>query len=192
MANLMLRNILVLLVLYQLKHFICDYLLQGRYMIGKFKPDAGYIWPLAAHGMVHAMGTTFIAILYFFPLLSGPSITWDEINLAFKLGMIDFAIHCVMDRIKAAPHYWGRWKSATPEAYKQATNILATLEKWAYDLDNLPRENPNRVERPMDADIDEAKTVLRDNNYFWLSLGFDQLVHHLTHYYLIYRILVAR
>jgi len=30
----------------------------------------------------------------------------------------------------------------------------------------------------------------KENTLFWWSLGFDQMVHHLTHYYIIWRIIV--
>jgi hypothetical protein len=31
-----------------------------------------------------------------------------------------------------------------------------------------------------------TKEQWRSNNYFWWSLGFDQMIHHLTHYFIIF------
>ena len=33
----MFKEIFILLILFQIKHFLCDFPLQGKYMLGKFK-----------------------------------------------------------------------------------------------------------------------------------------------------------
>lgn len=116
-----------LLILFQIKHFVADFPLQGQYMLGKFKSGTEWILPLMAHSSVHAMGTFIISILFV------------SFNVALSLAVLDFVIHSTMDRIKASPNLLGRFSM--------------------------------------------------DNKYFWWSLGFDQMVHHLTHYVIIFIIL---
>ena len=86
-----------LLVAYQLKHFLCDFPLQGRYMLGKFKGGTEWILPLAAHASVHALGTLLIALCV-------------KPHLAASLALLDFFAHFLMDRVKASPKMLGRYK----------------------------------------------------------------------------------
>jgi hypothetical protein len=118
--------VFLLLIAYQLKHFVADYPLQGRYMLGKFRPGWDFLGPLAAHAAVHGALTFCIAGFF-----SGSPRT------AACLALFDSAVHFAMDRIKAGPKYLGRFK----------------------DMAFAP---------------------------FWWCLGFDQMVHHLTHYAIIY------
>ena len=90
-----------LLVAYQLKHFLCDFPLQGAYMLGKFKGGTEWIKPLAAHASVHALGTLLISLCV-------------KPNLALSLAALDFTAHFVVDRLKAAPTLGGRWKPDRP------------------------------------------------------------------------------
>ena len=121
-------QIFLLLVIFQLKLFLADYPLQFGYMLGKFKPDRSFFWPLVAHCSVHAAFTLAIVLCF------NPGVWW--------LALVDGVIHFFMDRLKAGPKYLGRFK----DLYSKQ---------------------------------------------FWWSLGFDQMVHHLTHYYIIYKIVVG-
>jgi Protein of unknown function (DUF3307) len=160
----MIMLIFFLLVVYQLKHFCADYLLQGEYMLGKFKPGWDFLGPLSAHVAVHGVmtyGIVALTLLYYgipYPAAFG-----------LLLGLLDAGIHFVMDRIKAAPQYMGRWKSVTAAEYAECKRLIAA-GFW-----------PKEVGNP--------KKKLRGNRLFWWALGFDQMVHHLTHYVLIYLIL---
>ncbi len=93
----MLATVFTLLIIYRLKHFVADFLLQGRYMLGKFKPGWDFVPPLAAHCGVHALFTLIIA------LKVKPEYWW--------LAIVDFVAHFIMDRIKASPKYLGRYKA---------------------------------------------------------------------------------
>lgn len=126
-----LTTLIILLVVYQLKHFIADYPLQGEYMLGKFKSGWDWVKPLAAHCAVHAAFTLIIALI----VLSG------NIGLALCLALMDFVIHFCMDRVKASPNIWGKYNPQQPK--------------------------------------------------FWYALGVDQMVHHLTHYIIIFIMLFA-
>lgn len=121
-------DLVVLLILFQLKHFVADYPLQNKYMLGKFK-ETGWVAPLAAHCSYHA-GFTFLISIFFAP--------W---YVALMLSVVDFVIHFTMDRFKASPNMLGRFKM--------------------------------------------------DNPKFWWALGFDQMVHHITHYLIIVVLLLS-
>ena len=95
----MITTIFVLLVVFQFKHFICDYLLQGEYMLGKFKPGWDFILPLTAHCLVHVVATFLIAFLTSF-----------NFKLSLVLSVFDFITHFIMDRIKASPNILGCYK----------------------------------------------------------------------------------
>lgn len=139
----MLTTVFLLLILFQIKHWICDYLLQNRYMLGKFKPGWGFVGPLATHCVVHVVGTLLI-------LCCLPPMAFTKVALILSL---DFFVHFIMDRIKASPKYLGRFEALTKKDFP-----TATLEQ------------------------------LRSNVRFWWSLGLDQMVHHLTHYVIIWMI----
>ena len=102
-------ELLILLLVFQIKHFICDYPLQNAYMLGKMK-STGWIKPLAAHAYVHACITAIIVLWYF--ILIGKS------ELAFILAPIlaiaDFILHFTVDRIKASPNLGGKFKPEQP------------------------------------------------------------------------------
>lgn len=94
-------TVFLLLIAFQLKHFICDYPLQTQYMLGKMK-STGWFKPLAAHSAVHSIGTIFI-------------VSWINPILAIVLGVVDFILHFIVDRIKASPTMGGRWKPEQPQ-----------------------------------------------------------------------------
>lgn len=148
--------IFILLIIFQIKHFICDYPLQGRYMLGKFREYPKYIIPLLAHVSVHGLFTGLIAVAlcYHGGLAIGTA--------ALCVG-IDMGLHFCMDRIKASPALLGRYKPMSSEQMKE---ILTYVSK------NIPLG-------PM------LEKRVRDNTLFWWSLGIDQGVHHLSHYLII-------
>jgi hypothetical protein len=153
----------LLLVVYQIKHFVCDYPLQTPWMLGKFKGGTDWILPLAAHAGVHAVATILIACLAL--MFTGRGEGYAAMMLPVYLGLFDFAIHFAMDRIKASPNLLGRYKPLTASGMKEAMEMVAS--------DNLMRQ-------------DYGKDLIKSNKYFWWALGLDQGVHHLTHYVIIY------
>lgn len=90
----------MLLILFQLKHFICDYPLQTQYMLGKMN-KTGWVLPLLAHSSVHAIGTFIIVVFYNF-------------YLALVLAIIDLVLHFIVDRLKASPTLGGKFKPEQP------------------------------------------------------------------------------
>lgn len=119
-------DIWILLISFQFKHFFADYILQGKYMLGKFK-DSGWELPLLAHSSVHMVFTFILAIIYV------------PLEYAMIVAIADLMIHFTIDRVKVK------------------------LSKG----------------------YDSGK-----HKEFWWLLGWDQMMHHLTHYgivaYMIY------
>ena len=126
--NEQLNLIFLLLVVYQVKHFIADFPLQREYMLQKTRPHWDFLLPLTMHCLVHAFGTLIILVAF------GRADLW-------WLSLLDFVVHFLMDRFKSGPRYLGRFN-----------------------------------------DLSKAG--------FWNSLGFDQMVHHLTHIYIVYCIVM--
>jgi hypothetical protein len=154
----------LLLVVYQIKHFVADYLLQGRYMLGKFKPYPHFILPLLLHGLVHGVFTFLIAL------------TLQSWQFALFLGFLDMAIHSVVDWAKANPSIGGRYVALSKNEMRQ---IIENAEYFK----EYPLSTTTLQAKPQD----DAK--LKSNKYFWWALGLDQKAHHLTHYLLIWLML---
>lgn len=112
-------EIFILLILFQLKHFICDYPLQIQYMLGKMN-KTGWVLPLLAHSSVHAIGTFVIVVFYNF-------------YLALVLAIIDLVLHFIVDRLKASPTLGGRWKPDQPYFW------------WALGLDQMAHHIINYI-----------------------------------------------
>lgn len=87
--------LLTLMILFQIKHFICDYPLQTPYMLGKLQ-RTDWIKPLLAHASVHGLGT-FLIVAYF------------NLPIAFILAVADVVLHFVVDRLKASPDIGGHF-----------------------------------------------------------------------------------
>lgn len=99
----------LLLAAFQIKHFLCDFPLQTQYMLVGKGGVKGWVAPLAAHAIRHAVGTMLIAVV-FLELARPEQLTGDESMLVIGLTVADFVLHFVVDRIKAAPTLGGRWK----------------------------------------------------------------------------------
>lgn len=174
----------VLLVVYQLKHFLADYILQGEYMLGKFKPGWAFLGPLLAHVAVHGGMTLVIADLTFAAL--APDMLPGVRGWMFLLAGCDMLVHFFMDRIKAGPKYMGRWKPLSATEWK-----LAKMLEWTAAGDPMPEWEHVYEYTPEEAQEEREAAIkrLRGNKLFWWCLGFDQMVHHLTHYVLIFAML---
>ena len=181
-------NLFLLLVIYQLKHFVADYILQSHpFFIGKFLPGWKFVKPLSAHCGIHALMTMCIAVAW------GAS---DE--KAALLALLDFVIHFLMDRLKASPKWLGRWKAlsgaeymADHLAWSKATSVytkcMYAKKSWRTEEGRLAMEAEEKdvTDKWLAATAHRKKRRLH-NNLFWNCLGFDQMVHHLTHYAVIW------
>jgi hypothetical protein len=144
-------TIFTLLVIFQIKHFVADFLLQVpiKYMLGKFKSGWDFVLPLAAHCAVHGYLTLIICLYY------DKSYWW--------LAVVDFVVHFLVDRLKAGPKYFGRFKSLS------ANEMIPLIQKHKAGLLSI-----------------EDKKLIRDNGIYYITLGLDQMLHSLTHYFIIY------
>lgn len=125
----------ILLILFQIKHFLADYIVQFQYpsLMGKFNAT-GWIPPLALHCFHHFIGT-FAIIFGTLWAMTGEFFVYIPIVAA----IFDFIIHFTMDRIKASPFLLGKHHYPSPK-------------------------------------------------YFY-SLAVDQMVHHITHYVIIFALI---
>lgn len=159
-----------LMLAYQLKHFAADYPLQAnRYMLGKFLPGWAFVLPLLAHVGVHAVMTFAIALVF------GKSVPF-----ALAAAVFDASVHFVMDRIKASPRWMGRWKPLTGPQWMEATAIVDRSGSVQVPFENMALARDDHA---------QAQAKLTGNKLFWIAIGFDQAVHHLTHYAIIWAIL---
>lgn len=161
--------IFVLLVAFQVKHFLCDYPLQRPYMLRKFLPGWDFILPLTAHAGVH--GAFTFGIVYW---------ATRSAKLSAALALFDFGIHFVVDRLKAGPKYLGRFKALSASDFKKIMDAQRTYS-------GIPVLHPE-----IKMHMKSLDTQIRHNTYFWWSLGLDQLAHHLTHYAIIYVLAVLQ
>jgi hypothetical protein len=88
--------VLLLVLAFGFKQLIADYFLQTNWMARGKAAAVGWLAPLFAHAGVHASLTTLICLTVV------PGLAW--------LGLVDFAIHATIDRIKAIPAVGGRWR----------------------------------------------------------------------------------
>lgn len=89
-------TLLILYILFRVKHFACDYLLQSDWMaLTKGQPGREGWSALLTHAAIHAFGTLLIT------LWSAPALWW--------LGPLDFVIHATIDRIKGYFTIKKRW-----------------------------------------------------------------------------------
>jgi hypothetical protein len=156
-----------LLVVYQLKHFLADYPLQTPYMLKKFLPGWDFVKPLACHAGVHGLFTFFIAFCF-----------RQQAPLALGLASLDFTVHFIVDRIKASPKLLGRFKAISADEFKSSASIITQA--------NEPRCHP---EIKLAAKMFQRR--LKSNTYFWWALGWDQMMHHLTHYVIIWCLITS-
>lgn len=151
----------ILLIVYQIKHFLADYLFQTPYMLGKFKKFPDFIHPLAQHASVHAGFTIIISVC------SGAR---GDVTLG--IGLLDFVAHFIVDRVKASPDMLGRFKALS-------TNEMRDIIQNKTYVERFPGTQTSLQIKQIDGER------LESNKYFWWALGADQMAHHLTHYAII-------
>lgn len=106
-----------LLVTFQIKQWIADYLLQTSWMVlGKGRPGLGFVIPLSAHVFVHAMLTLLIVAVI------DPGLWY--------LAVLDFSAHFIVDRIKSGSPWLGRVDDPTKQTYW----ALFGLDQMAHHL----------------------------------------------------------
>jgi len=113
MSNLaLLLVIMVMLVVFQVKHFLADFILQNKYMLGKFSSESRIWMPaLSAHVAVHGMFTLVISSIFYLSAAAF-DVTVNVPTISAFVGLlviIDMGIHFLMDRYKASPRLGGKY-----------------------------------------------------------------------------------
>jgi len=103
-------RIFLLLLVFQIKHFVADFLLQNKYMMGKFSKDWYFFLPLLAHAGINGIFTLAIC------LFINPSLWW--------LSLVDIVTHFFIDRIKAGYKYFGKFKALSESEMKENLEIM--------------------------------------------------------------------
>lgn len=131
-------NIILLLLIFEVKHFICDFLLQGHYMTGKFN-KSGWILPLSSHCLVHAIFTYSI-------------LTFIGCPLSLILSIFDFTVHFIMDRVKASPDLLGKFKPLYGTDYLLCVRMKMTKQLnsnrlfwWSLGFDQLVHQTTSLI-----------------------------------------------
>ncbi len=119
--------IVLLFVLFFIKHFVCDFPLQAFPFMYRNKGTYGHIGGIV-HAGIHAVGTFAVLVWFFGPMA------------ALVGSMIDMAVHYHIDWAKMRLNARTGWKADTSE-------------------------------------------------WFWISLGVDQLLHYLTYAGIIFILL---
>jgi hypothetical protein len=159
----------ILLIIYQIKHFLADYPLQGKYMLGKFKPYPEYIHPLLCHALVHG-GFTFVIACCVNP------------GVAVRCAILDIVVHFIVDRVKASPDLGGRFQALSKKEYTEHAKAVQSLS-------DAPVPRHPEIQLALDNMKIDFEPRLKSNTYFWWALGIDQGFHHLTHYFIIWMLL---
>ena len=103
-------SLLLLYLLFRLKHFVCDFMLQSDWMaLSKGKVGREGYQALFTHTLIHAFGT-FVVVMIF-----APALWW--------LAILDFFVHSIIDRLKGVLTRKKNWK----------TND--TMFWWAFGVD---------------------------------------------------------
>jgi hypothetical protein len=102
-----------LLIAFQLKHYLIDFVVQINDPDGMKKfNESGWFFPLLKHASQHGLWSLIIAWAYFatMTLLGFIDFTWGHVFVVLGIFVFDTVIHFTMDRIKASPYMLGRFK----------------------------------------------------------------------------------
>lgn len=103
-------DLLILYLVFRLKHFVCDFMLQSDWMaLNKGRPGKEGYQALFSHTVIHAIGTLLIVLVF------APNLWW--------LGLLDLLIHSIVDRLKGILTLKKGWKARD------------TMFWWAFGVD---------------------------------------------------------
>lgn len=100
-------TVFTLLIVFQVKHFIIDYIVQfSRPDSMKKFESTGWVWPLFKHANDHGMASAFIVSTVLYAI----GTAWlPLIVLSLGAYLFDLIVHFIMDRIKASPNMLGKY-----------------------------------------------------------------------------------
>ena len=123
---------ITLLILLQLKHFICDFPLQKPYQYlnkGIYGHGGGIL-----HASIHGVGTLIALLLAFAILKIGTEVTWHPqvIGLALKVAILDALIHYHIDWAKVKINKRYGWKCDNSEKFWYLLGFDQLLHQLTY------------------------------------------------------------
>lgn len=133
--------LLTLMFVFQLKHFLCDYVFQIHADAQKKGDPDPNVWftPLMKHSVTHGLGT--------FVIVRGAT-TWlgieDDTFLDLQLFAADVGLHFIVDRVKAHKKLGGRWPISAKMfwvslgADQFAHHVINVVFAWAMCCAFLP------------------------------------------------------
>lgn len=108
--------LIILLVLFQIKHYVVDFKIQLDDPNNMRKFDShNWVLPLLKHANQHAVGSTAIALVF---LVSNGMNEWYHALVLPSIYLFDLIVHFSMDRIKASPNLLGRFKYPSKEYFR--------------------------------------------------------------------------
>jgi hypothetical protein len=122
-----LRAFCIVLLLFALKHFVADFVLQTHWIAHGKERSEGWLAPLAIHALGHASLTLCIA------LAIAPWLWW--------LALVDFIVHAAIDRGKTIIAHragWGVeeagfwWLLGSDQFMHQVTNVGIAAALFAF------------------------------------------------------------
>lgn len=123
------EQLLILFILFEIKHFVFDGLLQNEYHLGKFKEKFwDYVLPLIDHSMRNASGAVFAIFIYDVLLQNGDI----NPNYYLILYIVELILHFVIDRIKASPKLLGRYNDKGKRAFWDILMLDQMLHRLCY------------------------------------------------------------
>ena len=99
-------QILFLTAILLFKHCLADFYFQTSWMVSGKGKEKGWILPLAAHSLTHG-GLTIVIVAFY----SG------SIPFGLIIGGSEFAGHFCIDRIRASPFIFGRFKDTSAAVF---------------------------------------------------------------------------
>ena len=122
MANSQILNVLIFVAAFQIKHFVCDGLLQTKAMVdakSKYGKGLGLV-----HAAIHGVGTAVVLLL-----------CRQNITVVLGLAVLDFVLHYHVDYTKenivkafgwtiADAKYW--WALSADQTVHQLTYLVLT------------------------------------------------------------------
>ena len=117
--------VVVLLVLFQVKHLVVDFFIQNRFPYmwlnkGKFFHPGGWL-----HSLGHAIASYAV-----FSVARPPVVGWETI--AITLCVMELFVHFGIDLVKVRVSQWREWKCNTSPYFWDALGVDQFLHQMTY------------------------------------------------------------
>lgn len=100
-------GIFILAVIFEIKHFFCDWVFQTDYIVAGKGREKGWLMPLFVHSFIHHALATFFIMMAFS----------RSMTVGLIAALVDGFSHLIIDRIKSNPNGFGRFKNPANKLY---------------------------------------------------------------------------